>query len=148
MTVTEMWLKNPNRPSCGPNSLFRVKHPTKGIVVVCFAEVLMMQQTGDPLLHDLCRCEVIDEYISSEKYHKMNPGIGIRVPTSHVHLKKLSEMVAYKGDGPVEYSGPVPFQGLVRFHHNNPINRVLRTLSLRWILFREWLAPKVNLNRN
>lgn len=55
-------------------------------------------------------------------------------------LHRLSELIAQERNVPVIYRGPVPYQGLARFDHRSLLNRMLRSLSLRWLLLRELLS--------
>jgi hypothetical protein len=52
-------------------------------------------------------------------------------------LTRLSEALAADKKAWVVYQGPIPYQGLTRFHPQCTLNRILRSLSLRWLLLRE-----------
>src|ERR1035438_3299810 len=55
-------------------------------------------------------------------------------------LTRISEVVALDENTEALYRGPVPYQGLARFSHQCLLNRILRNLSLRWLLLRELLS--------
>jgi len=61
---------------------------------------------------------------------------------SLLFLTRLSDVVALDDNTPAIYRGPAPYQGLTIFGPESLPNQILRSLSLRWLLLREFLFSK------